>query len=84
MKRPLDTSQAAHERQFEAFRQLSPEDRLRLAAEMSDEIRALAEAGIRSRHPDLSDEEVREALADVMLGPELASAARRARRLPSR
>ena len=82
MERPLDTSQAAHDRQFEAFRRLSPEERLGLAVAMSDEIRALAEAGIRSRHPELTELEVREALADVMLGPELASAARRRRPSP--
>lgn len=38
--------------------------------------RPLAEAGIRSRHPGLSDDEVRSALAVMLLGQKLADAAR--------
>jgi len=41
---------------------MTPERRLALAAEMIDEIRAIAESGIRHRHPEYSDDEVREAL----------------------
>jgi Rv0078B-related antitoxin len=68
--RPLDTSTKSLERQREAFRRMTPEHRLALAAEMSDEIRAVAEAGIRRRHPDYSDEEVRAALVEILLGRE--------------
>jgi hypothetical protein len=57
-----DTSAMALERQREAFQRMTPEQRLAVAAEMSDEIRAVAESGIRGRDPDWSDEEVREAL----------------------
>jgi hypothetical protein len=64
----LDTSTKAHERQRETFRRMTPEQRLALAAEMSDEIRAVAESGIRQRHPDYSDDEIREALVVILLG----------------
>jgi hypothetical protein len=74
-----DTSAAALERQREAFRRMTPERRLALAAEMSDEIRAIAESGIRGRHPDWSDEEVREALVIILLGRGLARRARAGR-----
>jgi len=67
---PLDTSATARERQSEAFRRMTPEQRLAVAAEMSDEIRAIAESGIRGRHPDYSDDEVREALVVILLGHE--------------
>jgi hypothetical protein len=56
---------------------MPPEERLRMAVEMSEEVRALAEAGIRARHPALSDREVQDALEELLLGSELAAAARR-------
>jgi hypothetical protein len=65
----LDTSMAALERQRETFRRMTPEQRLAMAAEMSDEIRAVAEAGIRGRHPDYSDDQVRAELVGILLGP---------------
>jgi len=47
---------------------MTPQQRLVAAAEMSDEIRALAEAGIRQRHPDYAEAEVRAALVAILLG----------------
>jgi len=64
----LDTSPAALERQRETFRRMTPQQRLAVAAEMSDEIRAVAEAGIRQRHPNYSDAEIRAALIAILLG----------------
>jgi len=49
---------------------MTPEQRLAVAAEMSDEIRAVAESGIRQRHPDYSDDEIRAALVVILLGRE--------------
>ena len=65
----LDTSMAALERQRETFRRMTPGERLAVAAEMSDEIRAVTEAGIRARHPDYSDDQVRAELVGILLGP---------------
>jgi hypothetical protein len=65
----LDTSMAALARQRAAFRRMTPEQRLAAAAEMSDEIRAVTEAGIRHRHPTYTDDEVGAALAGILLGP---------------
>ena len=48
---------------------MTPGQRLAMAAEMSDEIRAVTEAGIRQRHPDHSDDQVRAALVGILLGP---------------
>ena len=63
----LDTSTTALACQRETFRHMTPEQRVALAAEMSDEIRAVTEAGIRHRHPAYADEEVQAALADILL-----------------
>ncbi len=56
---------------------MTPQQRIAAAAEMSDDVRALAEAGIRSRHPQYSDEEVRLTLVEILLGRELAVKVRR-------
>ena len=49
MRRPVDTSLEARERQLAAYRLMAPEMRLRLAAEMSADVRSLTEAGTRAR-----------------------------------
>ena len=79
MSRPNDTSRAADRRQLEAFRDMTPAARLRLAEVMSTEVRALARAGIRARHPEYSTEEVEAVLAELLLGRTLASGVIRSR-----
>ncbi len=63
-----DTSPAAQERQRDVFRRMTPAQRLQAAAEMSEEVRALAEAGIRQRNPGYSETEVRAALVELLVG----------------
>lgn len=41
----LDTSDAAHRRQIEAWIAMGPEQRVRLAASMSDDVRRVAHEG---------------------------------------
>jgi hypothetical protein len=67
-----DTSPAAEVRYLELLRGLSPERRLRAAIGLSQATRALAEAGIRSRMPRATDEEVRRALVVVLYGEDAA------------
>jgi hypothetical protein len=77
MIRSGDTSAEAHARQLEAWRRMTPEERLAAAAEMSDALRRLVEAGVRSRHPDDTGSQVQAAIAEALLGTELAAALRR-------
>jgi hypothetical protein len=79
MTLPRDTSPAARLRHVGAIRELAPAERLRIADALSTEIRTLAEAGIRRRHPDASSEDVAHLLAERVLGRELAGRARDAR-----
>lgn len=72
MLRARDTTDAAFELQLMAYRAMSPNDRLAIGVAMSDEIRALTKAGIRDRHPEFTDAQLADALAEIMLGPELA------------
>jgi hypothetical protein len=75
----MDTSEDSRQRQLRAVRAMTPGQRLRAADEMSAEVRALAEAGIRHRRPNASPDEVAEELADLLLGRDLATVARRSR-----
>ena len=70
----------AQARYMQALRRTSPEQRLVSAAAMSEEIRALAEAGLRDRHPEYGSAEVRSAMEDILLGEELAGRVRHGRR----
>jgi hypothetical protein len=73
----MDTSIEARARQLEAYRAMRPADRLRLADQMSDEVRSLARSGIRARLAgDASDEDVEAALARMLLGTDVAAALR--------
>lgn len=64
--RPHDTSVDAHRRQLDAYRSMTPTERLRLAAEFSADVRALTESGIRGRHPGWSADERAAELARIL------------------
>jgi hypothetical protein len=68
----LDTSPEVEARQVEAWRRMSPAEKLRLVVSMSETVRQLALAGIRERHPGASPREEFLRLALLMLGSELA------------
>jgi len=68
-----DTSAAASAQYFELLRRAEPHERLRAAVALTSGVRALAEAGIRARHPGLSDEELRVRLAVRMYGREVVA-----------
>ena len=72
----VDTSPAVIAAHAEAIRKLTHTQRLQLALSMSDQARALTEAGIRQRHPRYSDGEVLAALLTSMLGAEVAARVR--------
>src|SRR5215208_2747244 len=56
MRRPNDTSREARQRQVDAYRAMTPEQRLQLADQMSVDVRSLARSGIRARQPDDASE----------------------------
>jgi len=61
-----DTSPEAAAIQDEIFRRMTPEQRVRLALEMSESMRNVALAGLRSRRPDLNEAELSRELLRVM------------------
>jgi hypothetical protein len=72
MIRSGDTSAEANTRQLDDWRRMTPQERLAIAADTSDALRRLVEAGVRSRHPDAAALQVQAAVAE-----ELAAALRR-------
>ena len=72
--RPADTSLAAERAQRLVFARLGGEGRLNAAVEMSDEMRATLEFGIRARHPELGHEAVARAVLAILYGALVAKA----------
>jgi len=71
---PLDTTPDAYALQIEAYRRMGGKQRTAVMFRLNQMAREAAAAGIRSRHPEYSDEQVRHALFRLMLGDELARA----------
>jgi len=67
-----DTDPDITERRFEAWRNMTDAQKLRLALQMSATVRQLAMAGIRQRYPDASPREQFLRLAQLTHGDELA------------
>jgi hypothetical protein len=73
--RPLDTSPEAERVQIEIFRQMTPERRLHAAAELTQLVRKLMTDGVRARHPNYDEEQVRLAVIRLILPEKLFFAA---------
>jgi hypothetical protein len=74
---PLDTHPRALAIRDQALRRLSPAERLQLALEMTDTVRALARSRLRSEHPEWSEARLhRELLRIALLPAELPQALR--------
>jgi hypothetical protein len=63
-----DTTVEIEDRQIEAWRRMSPGERLRLVSETTRAVTSLALAGIRRRYPDASERECFLRLAAIRLG----------------
>jgi hypothetical protein len=68
---PADTSLEAFQVQVGIFRRMPPERRLAMVFEMSNSLRQVAANGVRSRHPNYSEGQVRLAVIRLMLGEKL-------------
>ncbi len=66
-----DTTPEADAAQIDAYRRMSGSARGEALFRLTRMARCAAEAGIRSRHPDYGDEEVKRALARLLYGDDL-------------
>ena len=81
MLRSPDTSVDAHVAQMAVYRRMTGGQRMALALELSETVRTIARAGIRARHPEYSEQDVRDAFHRMTLGDALFRAAWPGRRL---
>jgi hypothetical protein len=68
---PADTTREAAWVQLEAIRRMPPGRRLELACRLSDDLRRVVAAGVRGRHPGMTEDQVKLAVARLTLGEEL-------------
>jgi hypothetical protein len=68
---PADTTLEAARVQYDIYRRMAPSKRLELAAQMSTALRELVAAGVRHRHPEYDERQVKLAVIRLTLGEEL-------------
>ena len=68
---PRDTTLEAVRKQFEILRRLGPEVCLKMAFEMSDNLRSIVEAGVSERHPDYNEQKIKQGVLRLMIGETL-------------
>jgi hypothetical protein len=68
---PADTTFEAARKEFEILRRLGPQVRVKMAFEMSDNLRHIVEAGIRNRHPNFDQKKIRLQVLRLMIGDKL-------------
>ena len=67
-----DTHPQIEALQIELWRRASPTHKMNMLAQLNASARMLALTGLRSRHPQASEAELRRRLADLLLGEDLA------------
>jgi hypothetical protein len=72
-----DTRPEAEAVLIDLLRQAPPWRKIRMMEQLNQQMRALSLAGVRARHPQADETEVRRRLADLLLGPELAATIQR-------
>jgi hypothetical protein len=78
---PSDTSVVAHNIQRDVYLRLGGRERLAIVFRLNETVRQLSMAGIRARHPQYDEEQVRRAYARLVLGDTLLRAVWRDREL---
>jgi hypothetical protein len=68
---PADTSLEAIRVQHAVYRRMTPEQRWKLAFQMTEFVRALSASGVRLRHPEYTERQVELAVIRLTLGEEL-------------
>jgi hypothetical protein len=63
-----DTTPRAAAIHLQLYREAGPSRRAQIAVELSDAVRETALAGIRRRHPDYSEREVRDTFLRIVYG----------------
>ena len=62
-----DTQKEALRRQFDVLRNMGINGRAEMTFELSDNLRSIVEAGIRQRHPDYTQDEIKQAALSLVM-----------------
>jgi hypothetical protein len=73
--RSMDTTRQAEEAQLEIFRRMGPEKRLQAGIALSQLCRKLVAEGVRRRHPEYDEREIKLAAIQLTLPEDLFLAA---------
>ena len=65
---PADTTIEAVRKQIEILRRMGPEARLKMAFELSDNLRSIVEAGVRGRHKNYNEQQIKREVLHLMIG----------------
>ena len=68
-----DTHPKMEQMQIEIIRRMPSWKKFAIVDDLNETVKAFAMSGIKQRLPDASPEQIHRLLAEVMLGPELAS-----------
>jgi hypothetical protein len=68
---PADTTPEAARVHLMILRRMSPERRMELVCQLSDGLREVVSAGVRHRHPEYAEDQVRLAVLRIYLGDSL-------------
>ncbi len=68
---PSDTTIDALRKQFEILERIGIEGRAEMTFELSDNLRQIIESGVRLRHPEYNNHQVRREVLHITLGDEL-------------
>lgn len=69
--RSPDTTAASYRAQMEAYRRMSADQRLELAMQLSNDLRAVTADGVRNRHPEYDTASVDAAVLHLTLGADI-------------
>ena len=70
-KRASDTTKDTAVVQFDLFRKMDISAKAEMTFQLSENMRAVTEAGVRQRHPDYDDQMVNKAVIKLMIGEKL-------------
>jgi hypothetical protein len=68
---PKDTSPKAYSIYHKILASLSPQQRLEMVFELSENVRAIAVAGLRKRHPEFTDQQIAFEIIHKLYGVDL-------------
>lgn len=68
---PFDTTRDSAVKQFDILRKMDIEGRAAMTFELSDNLRSILASGIRQRHPDYNDDQIKMAVMRLTIDKKL-------------